>query len=235
MLNQLEKKKLYTTSLKDKIGMSSLVIFPAISLSQLQIVSKPGSEIYSTIRKHLEPYIEETLKNPENVKAVAEGLLKDVRALFLFLGASQKTTYEAGEKDLTETFRFPKSLSKKFKDAGIDVDEAFSIIAEHEEWKFRRLKEDFEKFVTIALDFINYPEDLYEYTIIYFSLFLLLFASCETELHEKLKSIGNELKNLADKLENYTLIFILMFEGENAEIAATARTPEEVKKVLKIE
>ena len=215
--------------------MSSQVIFPAISLSQPQIVSKPGSEIYSTFRKHLEPYIEETLKNPENVKAVAEKLLKDTRVSFLLLSILQKTTYEAGEKDLIEAFRSLKSLSRKFKDAGIDVDEAFSIIAEHEEWKFRRLKEDFEKFVTIALDFINYPEDLYEYAVIYFSLFLLLFASCETELHEKLKSIGNELKNLADKLENYTLTFILMFEGENAEIAATARTPEEVKRMLKIE
>jgi len=182
----------------------------------------------------LEPYIEETLKNPENVKAVAGKLLIDTRVSFLLFSALQKTTYEAGEKDLTETFRFLESLSKKFKDAGIDVDEAFSIIAEHEEWKFRRLKEDFEKFVTIALDFINYPEDLYEYTIIYFSLFLLLFASCETELHEKLKSIGNELKNLADKLENYTLTFMLTFE-ENEKIVATARTPEEVKKVLKIE
>jgi hypothetical protein len=214
--------------------MSSQV-FQAISLSHPQIVSKSGSEIYSTFRKHLEPYIEETLKNPENVKAVAEKLLKDTRVSFLLFSAFQKTTYEAGEKDLIEAFRSLKSLSRKFKDAGIDVDEAFSIIAEHEEWKFRRLKEDFEKFVTIALDFINYPEDLYEYAVIYFSLFLLLFSSYETELHEKLKSIGNELKNLADKLENYTLTFILMFEGENAEIAATARTPEEVKRMLKIE
>jgi hypothetical protein len=37
-----------------------------------------------------------------------------------------------------------------------------------------------------------------------------------------------------DKLENYTLTFMLTFE-ENEEIVATARTPEEVKKVLKIE
>jgi hypothetical protein len=214
--------------------MSSQAIFPAISLSQLQIISKPGSEIYSTLGKHLEPYIEETLKNPENVKAVAGKLLMDARVLFLLFSALQKTTYEAGEKDLIEAFRFLKSLSKKFKDAGIDVDEAFSIIAEHEEWKFRKLKGEFERFVTVTLDFMNYPEDLYEYAVIYFSLFLLLFASYETEAHEKLRSIGKELKNLAEKLENYTLTFMLAFE-ENEEIAATARTPEEVKRVLRIE
>ena len=182
----------------------------------------------------MEPYIEETLKNPENVKAVAGKLLMDARVSFLLFSALQKTTYEAGEKDLIEAFRFLKSLSRKFKDAGIDVDEAFSIFAEHEEWKFRKLKEEFERFVTMALDFMNYPEDLYEYAVIYLSLFLLLFSSYETEAHEKLRSIGKELKNLAEKLENYTLTFMLAFE-ENEEIAATARTPEEVKRVLKIE
>jgi hypothetical protein len=115
-----------------------------------------------------------------------------------------------------------------------NADDRSDRFRRYEEWKFRKLKEEFERFVAITLDFMNYPEDLYEYAVIYFSLFLLLLASYETEAHEKLRSIGKELKNLADKPENYTLTFMLTFE-ESEEIAATARTPEEVKRVLRIE
>ena len=82
--------------------------------------------------------------------------MTDPEALFLIFAVSQRLIHEFREEDLVEEL---SSISQKLKAAGADVDEAFSIIAEHEERKLRWIKCDFSRFLSMVLDFSKYVED----------------------------------------------------------------------------
>jgi hypothetical protein len=109
------------------------------------------------------------------------------------------------------------------------------IILEHELWRLRQIRENFDKFTTMLLNFAaESPEDAYRYAVIPTALTLLLIASLIAETREKLELISNEIRKLADELELYTLTFMVALEENEEEnkVVATTRSPEELKKAL---
>jgi hypothetical protein len=215
------------------------VILSAIPPSQTTVLS-PGvqalraaireSELYSTLLAYLKPYVNRVLEGPKRANAIAEELLRDEKALILLLHAIQKAVLELKEEDVIEVFKF---LHGRFGTANIDVEEALDVILEHEVWKLRQIKRNFDEYMMMFYTFsTNYPEEAYDYAVIYFSISLLLLASSEAKTYEELRALGEELDKLAEELEAYALTFMLMLEEKRGgtEVVATARTPRSSKR-----
>jgi hypothetical protein len=184
------------------------------------------------------PYLNNILEKSEDIEVIAEKLLKDQHAMYLIELVNQ------------EILKFPKDfllkslkslyvLADEFKEVGVNVEEALDIFIEHETWKLKQIFKNYGKYARMIFDFfINYPEDAKRYTIVYMSMFLLLLATNMATASEKLKAIGEELNRLSEELETYTLTFMLamdeLFERESY-IVATAKTPEELRRVLEID
>ena len=228
---------------KARCGMSrnAQVLLSALPPIQVSRITARKSELYSTLVRCLRPYLKRVLEAPERVEAAAEELVRDEKVLpllyYVFQGAVLKLT-EEDIKGLAEAF---KSLGEKFKAAGADVEDALDMIVEHDVWKLRQIGGDFDEYAMMFYTFsTSYPGDAYRYAVILLSLCLLLLASSEAEASDRLKAVGGELSKLAEELETYTLTFMLMSEEREggrmeAEAAATARTPRELREFLGIE
>jgi hypothetical protein len=184
------------------------------------------------------PYLNNILEKSEDIEVIAEKLLKDQHAMYLIDLVNQ------------EILKFPKDfllkflkslyiLADEFKVAGANIEEALDIFIEHEIWKLKQIFKNYGKYARMIFDFFTkYPEDANRYTIVYMSVFLLLLATNMTNESEKLKAIGEELNRLSEELETYTLTFMLAmdesFERESY-IVATAKTSEELRRVLEID
>jgi hypothetical protein len=178
------------------------------------------------------------LEKSEDIEVMAEKLLKDQHVMYLIELVNQ------------EILKFPKNfllkslkslyvLADEFKEVGVNVEEALDLFIEHETWKLQQFFKNYEKFAGMIFDFFTkYPEDANRYTIVYMSMFLLLLATNMVTVSEKLKAISEELNRLSEELETYTLTFMLAmnksFERES-NIVATAKTSEELKRVLEID
>jgi hypothetical protein len=184
------------------------------------------------------PYLNNILEKSEDIEVIAEKLLKDQHAMYLIDLVNQ------------EILKFPKDfllkflkslyiLADEFKVAGANIEEALDIFIEHEIWKLKQIFKNYGKYARMIFDFFTkYPEDANRYTIVYMSVFLLLLATNMTNESEKLKAIGEELNRLSEELETYTLTCMLAmdesFERESY-IVATAKTSEELRRVLEID
>jgi hypothetical protein len=194
--------------------------------------------LFEILLEHLRPYLDNILEKPENVEVIAEKLLKDQHTIDLIILVNQ------------EVLKLPKDLLHKilsslytlvdiFKEAGVNVEEALDIFIEHETWKLKQIFKNYGKYARMIFDFFtNYPKDANRYIIIYISMSLLFLATNMTNELDKLKAIGEELNRLSEELETYTLTFMLAmdesFEKES-NIVATAKTPEELRRVLEID
>jgi len=205
------------------------------------IVTRDSSvyiSLFDILLEHLRPYLDNILEKPQDVEVIAEKLLKDQHMMDLIILVNQ------------EVLKLPKDLLHKilsslytlvdvFKEAGVNVEEALDIFIEHESWKLKQIFKNYGKFARMIFDFFtNYPKDANRYIIIYISMSLLFLATSMTNGFDKLKAIGEELNRLSEELETYTLTFMLAmdesFEKES-NIVATAKTPEELRRVLEID
>jgi len=184
-----------------------ITLFPPIQAPPIVLVD---SDLYSRLLKRLRPYLESVLENPSKVESIAERLLGDTSTMILYILASQDTLIRAAERDLIKAYR---SISERFKNVGVNVEDVVEVILEHDLWKLRQIRSNFEKFAIMYLDFIEkYPEDAYKYVITLLSITLLLLVNYITESPMKLQLIGEELNKISEELESYTLTFILTFE-----------------------
>jgi hypothetical protein len=206
---------------------------PAPSPSQVVSGRLTGSRLYTAFLEFLRPWIERVVDNPKAVEDVAQELLGDVRFLYLLTLVSQGMVL-ASEDELRNGYRI---VYERFEKLGIDVEDAVEIMLEHDLWKLRKIRESFNNFASAYIGFaIKSPEDAYRYATILTALTLLLVASMEVSSREKLESIANEIKRLADELELYTLTFTIMLEKSEEEdkIIATARDLKELRRVLEV-
>jgi len=145
------------------------------------------------LRKRLEPYLKEVVEAPENVEAVAMKLfLTDFDILEYFA--------EQEKKQPTDTAKLRDLVFQRFKTAGIDVSDALDIITEVDELRIKLAERDPQFFSIIGLEFVVIDQ----------SLVLLLTASLLTDDPKKLRRIGNKLKELANALKHYGLLFRLV-------------------------
>jgi hypothetical protein len=194
------------------------------------------SELNLALMKCLKPYINKIIENPENIEIIVEELLRDEKAIPLLFYTFQEvimkvTLEELTEKDLAEIFKY-----EKFKKA--EIKDALEIILEHDLWKLKQIKNNFDKYAITLYNFsINYPEDAHKYVITLLSIILLLLALNEVTTHDKLKIIEDKLNKFSDELESYTLTFMLMLEERKEEnkITTIVKNSKELKEVLDIE
>jgi len=190
------------------------------------------TRLYNTFLEYTRPYIEHVLNKPEAAEKEAQKLLNDTKFLYLLNMLSQDAALTISEDKLRETY---ENVKGKFREFGIDIDDPMEIILEHELWRLRQIRGNFDKFTAMLLNFAaESPEDAYRYAVIPTALTLLLIASLIAETREKLEPISNEIRKLADELELYTLTFMVALEENEEEnkVVATARSPEELKKAL---
>jgi len=190
------------------------------------------TRLYNTFLEYTRPYIEHVLNKPETAEEEAQKLLNDTKFLYLLNMLSQDAALTISEDKLRETY---ENVKGKFREFGIDIDDPMEIILEHELWRLRQIRGNFDKFTTMLLNFAaESPEDAYRYAVIPTALTLLLIASLIAETREKLEPISNEIRKLADELELYTLTFMVALEENEEEnkVVATARSTEELKKAL---
>ena len=190
------------------------------------------TRLYNTFLEYTRPYIEHVLNKPEAAEKEAQKLLNDTKFLYLLNMLSQDAALTISEDKLRETC---EHIMDKFREFGIDVEDPMEIMLEHELWRLRQIRGNFDKFTTMLLNFTaESPEDAYRYAVIPTALTLLLIASLIAETREKLEPISNEIRKLADELELYTLTFMVALEESEEEnkVVATARSPEELKKAL---
>ena len=207
---------------------------PVPSPSQAVSGRLTGSRLYTAFLEFLKPWIERVIDDPRAVEGVAQELLGNVRFLYILTLVSQDMVL-VSEDELRNAYRM---VCERFGKLGIDVEDSIEIMLEHDLWKLRKIKENFINFASAYIGFaVKSPEDAYRYTIILTALMLLLVASMEVSSREKLEPIANEIKRLADELELYTLTFMIMLEKSEEEdkIIATARDPEELRRVLEVE
>jgi len=191
--------------------------------------------VFRELLDHLRSYVKSVLEDPKNIEVVVQELLKDQNALKLLYRAS-KEVRKISWSDWLEALKSFYALSERFKDVGIDVKDAFDIIAEHDMWKLQQIRKNFDKYADMFFDFsVNYPEDANRYIIVYMSVFLLLIATIEARSLEKLRALGEELNRFAEELELYTLTFMIGMDEsweKELDIVATARTPEELRREI---
>ncbi|PLC64125.1 hypothetical protein B7L70_11135 [Vulcanisaeta sp. EB80] len=205
---------------------------PSPSPTQTLYGTLMKTHLYNTFLEYTRPYIEHVLNEPEAAEEEAQKLLNDTKFLYLLNMLSQDAALTISEDKLRETCEHVRG---KFKEFGIDIEDPMEIILEHELWKLRQIRENFDKFTTMLLNFAaESPEDAYRYAVILTALTLLLIASLNAKTREKLESIANEIRELTDELELYTLTFMVALEENEEENKAvtTARSPEELRKAL---
>ncbi|TDA38752.1 MAG: hypothetical protein DSO09_03680 [Candidatus Methanomethylicota archaeon] len=207
-----------------------------LSSIRISYISMHKSELNLALMKCLKPYINKIIENPENIEIIVEKFLRDEKAIPLLFYTFQEvimkvTLEELTEKDLAEIFKY-----EKFKKA--EIKDALEIILEHDLWKLKQIKNNFDKYAITLYNFsINYPEDAHKYVITLLSIILLLLALNEVTTHDKLKIIEDKLNKLSDELESYTLTFMLMLEERKEEnkITTIVKNSKELKEVLDIE
>jgi len=207
-----------------------------LSSIRISYISMHKSELNLALMKCLKPYINKIIENPENIEIIVEKFLRDEKAIpslfYTFQEVIMKVTLEElTEKDLAEIFKY-----EKFKKA--EIKDALEIILEHDLWKLKQIKNNFDKYAITLYNFsINYPEDAHKYVITLLSIILLLLALNEVTTHDKLKIIEDKLNKLSDELESYTLTFMLMLEERKEEnkITTIVKNSKELKEVLDIE
>jgi hypothetical protein len=190
------------------------------------------THLYNTFLEYTRPYIEHVLNEPEAAEEEAQKLLNDTKFLYLLNMLSQDAALTISEDKLRETC---EHIMDKFREFGIDVEDPMEIILEHDLWRLRQIRGNFDDFVTIFLNFaMESPEDAYKYAVTLTALTLLLIVSLGAKTREKLESIANEIRELTDELELYTLTFMVALEENEEENKAvtTARSPEELRKAL---
>jgi len=190
------------------------------------------THLYNILLEYLKPYIEHVLNEPKAAEEDAQKLLNDKEFLYLLNMLSQDAALTISEDKLRETC---KHIMDKFREFGIDVEDPMEIILEHELWRLRQIRGNFDKFATMLLNFASEsPKDAYKYAVILTALTLLLIASLGAKTREKLEPIANKIKELTDELELYTLTFMVALEENEEENKAvtTARSTEELRKAL---
>jgi len=205
---------------------------PSPSPTQTLYGTLTKTHLYNILLEYLKPYIEHILNEPKAAEEDAQKLLNDTKFLYLLNMLSQDAALTISEDKLRETY---ENVKGKFMEFGIDIDDPMEIILEHELWRLRQIRENFDKFTTMLLNFAaESPEDAYRYAVIPTALTLLLIASLIAETREKLEPISNEIRKLADELELYTLTFMVALEENEEEntVVATARSTEELRKAL---
>jgi hypothetical protein len=205
---------------------------PSPSPTQTLYGTLTKTHLYNILLEYLKPYIEHILNEPKAAEEDAQKLLNDTKFLYLLNMLSQDAALTISEDKLKETYGYAQNIFGKF---GIDIEDLMEIILEHDLWKLRQIRGNFDAFVTMLLNFATEsPEDAYRYAVILTALTLLLIASLETKTREKLGSIANKIKELTDELELYTLTFMVALEENEEEKKAviTAGSTEELRKAL---
>jgi len=190
------------------------------------------TRLYNTFLEYTRPYIEHVLNEPETAEEEAQKLLNDTKFLYLLNMLSQDAVLTISEDKLREAYEYAQNIFGKF---GIDIEDLMEIILEHDLWRLRQIRRNFDDFVTMFLNFATEsPEDAYRYAVILTALTLLLIASLETKTREKLEPIANKIKELTDELELYTLTFMAALERNEEEnrVVTTAGSTEELRKAL---
>jgi hypothetical protein len=190
------------------------------------------TRLYNTFLEYTRPYIEHVLNEPETAEEEAQKLLNDKEFLYLLNMLSQDAALTISEDKLREAYGYAQNIFGKF---GIDIEDLMEIILEHDLWRLRQIRRNFDDFVTMFLNFATEsPEDAYRYAVILTALTLLLIASLETKTREKLEPIANKIKELTDELELYTLTFMAALERNEEEnrVVTTAGSTEELRKAL---
>jgi len=186
---------------------------------------------YNTFLEYVKPHIKHILDRPETAEEEAKELLNDIKFLLLTT-LLQCAVLTISEDKLREAYGYAQDIFGKF---GIDIEDLMEIILEHDLWKLRQIRGNFDDFVTMFLNFAaESPEDAYRYAVISTALTLLLIASLGAKTREKLESIANETRKLTDELELYTLTFMVTLERNEEEnrVVVTAGSTEELRKAL---
>ncbi len=216
-------------------GQITLVIPPpSPSPSQTLYGALTKTHLYNTFLEYIRPYIEHVLNEPKAAEEEAQKLLNDTKFLYLLTMLYQDAVLTVSEDKLRETYGYVRG---RFKEFDIDIEDPMEIMLEHDLWKLRQIKGNFDNFVTMFLNFAaESPEDAYKYAVTLTTLTLLLIASLNAKTREKLETLANEIRELADELELYTLTFMAALEGNEEEnkVVATARSTEELRKALEI-
>jgi hypothetical protein len=190
------------------------------------------TRLYNTFLEYTRPYIEHVLNEPEAAEEEAQKLLNDTKFLYLLNMLSQDAALTISEDKLRETC---EHIMDKFREFGIDIEDPMEIMLEHDLWRLRQIRGNFDDFVTMFLNFATEsPEDAYKYAVTLAALTLLLIASLNAKTREKLKPIANKIKELTNELELYTLTFMVALEENEEEnkVVITAGSPEELRRAL---
>ena len=190
------------------------------------------TRLYNTFLEYARPYIQHVLNEPKAAGEEAQKLLNDTKFLYLLSMLSQDAALTISEDKLRKAYGYVRG---RFKEFGIDIEDPMEIILERELWRLRQIRKNFDKFITMLLNFAaESPEDAYRYAVISTALTLLLIASLNAKTREKLESIANKIKELTDELELYTLTFMVALEENEEEnkVATTAESPEELRRTL---
>jgi len=155
----------------------------------------------------MDRYIKEVLENPGKVMEVAEEMLEDREIARILLEAGSED--ESLQSDFEAVFSDPDRLRDKFASAGIDISEELELIVEHNNLLVKIIRLGMEGDVVSVLG-----DDVYSYSVLHASIGLLIAAANRADSN-RLHTIAEQLSKLTDELENYTLMFEMMLEGEN--------------------
>jgi hypothetical protein len=155
------------------------------------------TRLYNTFLEYTRPYIEHVLNEPEAADEEAQKLLNDKEFLYLLNMLSQDAALTIYEDKLRETCEHVRS---KFMEFDIDIEDPMEIMLEHDLWRLRQIRGNFDDFVTMFLNFaMESPEDAYKYAVTLTALTLLLIASPgssmtpsnNTQLYSQNKPLGD--------------------------------------------
>jgi hypothetical protein len=155
----------------------------------------------------MDRYIKEVLEDPSRVTEVAEKMLEDGEIARILMEAGSDD--ESLRSDFEAVYSDPDRLRDRFASAGIDVSEELEIIVEHNNLLVKIIRLGMEGDVVSVLG-----DDVYSYSVLYASIGLLI-ATANRADSNRLHAIAEQLSKLTDELENYTLTFKMMLEGEN--------------------
>ena len=155
----------------------------------------------------MDRYIKEVLENPSRVAEVAEKVLEDREIAGILIEAGYDD--ESLRSDFEVVFGDPDSLRDKFASAGIDISEELELIVEHNNLLVKIIRLGMEGDVVSVLD-----DDVYSYSVLHVSIGLLIAAANRAD-SSRLHTIAEQLSRLTNELENYTLTFEMMLEGED--------------------
>jgi hypothetical protein len=154
----------------------------------------------------MDRYIKEVLENPGRVAEVAERMLEDREIARILMEAGSND--ESLRSDFEAVFGDPDRLRGRFASAGIDVSEELELIVEHNSLLVKIIRLGMEGDVFSLLG-----DDVYSYSVLHVSIGLLIAAANRADI-SRLHTIAEQLSRLTDELENYTLTFEMMLEGE---------------------